>query len=200
MKAYIILANAGKINKEELNNSFIIGADKGAYYAITNGIIPDISIGDYDSCTNEEIEVIKKNSKKVITLNSIKDKSDTNEAIDLVKDYDEIIILGGIKGKRFDHLYANILELKNNPKLKMVDDETLMLTTSMKHNVLTKYKYMSVFALEDSVIDIVNCKYPLTNYYLKTNDPLGLSNEPYENGYIDIKKGRVLIIYSIDDH
>lgn len=64
MKRVLILANINKINKEILNDSYVIGVDKGAYVASLNNIIMDVAIGDFDSIETEMMETIKDHSKK----------------------------------------------------------------------------------------------------------------------------------------
>ena len=199
MRAAIILKNA---DLKQFNNYYdiIIGADRGALHAIKNGIIPDISIGDFDSVTDSELDIIKKNSKKIIKLNPIKDKSDTEEAIELVKDYDEIHILGGIKGKRIEHLFANIISLINYPNASLKDEDSLIeIINDNNYKIKKEYKFISLYAIEESIITLKGFKYNLNNYLLKTNDPLCLSNEIINNPKIELKKGKLLIIYSHGD-
>lgn len=199
MRAAIILKNA---DLKQFNNYYdiIIGADRGALHAIKNGIIPDISIGDFDSVTDSELDIIKKNSKKIIKLNPIKDKSDTEEAIELVKDYDEIHILGGIKGKRIEHLFANIISLINYPNASLKDEDSLIeIINDNNYKIKKEYKFISLYAIEESIIVLKGFKYNLNDYLLKTNDPLCLSNEIINNPKIELKKGKLLIIYSHGD-
>ena len=200
MKAAIILKDAylNKFNKNEYD--IIIGADRGALHAINNGIIPDISIGDFDSVSKEEFEIINNNSKKIIKLNCIKDTSDTNSAIKLVKDYDEIHILGGIKGKRIEHLFSNIIDLINYPNLSLMDEDSLIeVIRDNNYKIKDGYKFISLFSIEDSIISLNGFKYNLNKYLLKPNDSLCLSNEIIDNPKIDLEKGKVIIIYSHAD-
>ena len=202
MKRVLILANINKINKEILNDSYVIGVDKGAYVASLNNIIMDVAIGDFDSIETEMMDTIKDHSKKIIKLNSIKDFTDTNEALALCDPSDEIIILGGIQGKRIEHFYANILELKRNPNLKMLDDYSLIETKNKSFKPNMDYKYISFFSLEEeSIISLSGFSYNLDNYSLKENDPLCISNEINTNNpFVEIKKGRLLVIYTKEDH
>lgn len=200
MKAAIILKDAylNKFNKNEYD--IIIGADRGALHAIKNGIIPDISIGDFDSVSKEEFEIINNNSKKIIKLNCIKDTSDTNSAIKLVKEYDEIHILGGIKGKRIEHLFSNIIDLINYPNLSLMDEDSLIeVIRDNNYKIKDGYKFISLFSIEDSIISLNGFKYNLNKYLLKPNDSLCLSNEILDNPKIDLEKGKVIIIYSHAD-
>ena len=199
MKAAIILKDAYLKN---FNNYYdlIIGADKGALHAIKNGIIPDISIGDFDSVNDLEFELIKNKSKRIIKLNPIKDKSDTSEAIDLVKNYDEIHILGGIKGKRIEHLFSNIIDIINHDNILIKDEDSLIeVVKDNNYKVRYDYKFVSLYAISDSIISLTGFKYNLDNYNLKLFDSLCLSNEIIDNPKIELKKGKLLIIYSYQD-
>lgn len=200
MRAVIILKNILNIDKKYIDNSFVVGADRGAYNAIMHNINLDVSIGDFDSVTKEELEIIEKHSKQVIKLNPIKDKTDTLEALELVKDYDEIIILGGITGKRIEHFYANLLLFYEYPNLKIIDDNTLIMSTSKSIEPEEGYKFVSIFSLDDNTnISLSGFKYELNNYDLKMKDPLGISNEITHNPFIIINSGKILIIYTKDD-
>lgn len=202
MKRVLILANISNINKEFLEDSYIIGVDKGAYIAAINNIEMDIAIGDFDSIQPEMMTTIEKYSKKIIKLNSIKDFTDTNEALGLCDSNDDIYILGGIQGKRIEHFYANIIELKNNSNLKMIDDYSLIETKSQSFIPRSDYKYISFFSIEnESIISLRGFSYNLNDYLLKENDPLCISNEINSlNPYVEIKKGRLLVIYTKEDH
>lgn len=200
MRAAIILFNINKIDKDCLKDALIIGVDKGALNAINHNIQLDIAIGDFDSVSKSELDLIKNNSKRIIKLNPIKDETDTLEAINLCKDYDEITIYGGIKGKRIEHFYANLILLRNHKNIKMIDDNSLIEIKNKSFIPNLNYKFISLFSLNDNTnISLTGFKYNLSNYDLKSNDPLCISNEIISNPYIDINNGELLIIYSKDD-
>jgi len=200
MRAVLIIGNNYKLNNDDLKNSYIIGVDKGALYCLHNNIKMDLAVGDFDSVSKEEFEIINNNSKKIIKLNCIKDTSDTNSAIKLVIDYDEIHILGGIKGKRIEHLFSNIIDLINYPNLSLRDEDSLIeVIRDNNYKIKNGYKFISLFALEDSIISLNGFKYNLNKYLLKPNDSLCLSNEIIDNPKIDLEKGKVIIIYSHAD-
>ncbi len=200
MRAVIILFNIDKIDKKYLEDALVIGADKGALNAVSKGIKLDIAIGDFDSVTNDEFELIKNNSKKIIKLNPIKDETDTKEALELVKAYDEIIILGGIKGNRIEHFYANLLLFYKYKNLKMIDDNSLIEAHDESFKPNLDYKFISIFSLDDNTnITLSGFKYNIENYSLKMSDPLGISNEIIDSPYITINSGKILIIYTKND-
>ena len=132
----------------------------------------------------------------------MKDKTDTEEAILLVKDYDEILILGGIKGKRIEHFYANLMLLFKYPTVKMKDENSLIEIKWESFIPNKNYKYISLFPIEDkTILSLMGMKYNLENYTLKRNEPtLGISNECMDNPYVEIKSGGLLVISSMEDH
>lgn len=199
MKAAIILKDAYLDNFDNCYD-IIIGCDRGALHAINNNIIPDIAIGDFDSVNKNEYELIENKIKKIIKLNPVKDESDTHEAIEYVKNYDLIEVLGGISGKRIEHLFSNIIDLINYNNVIMKDKYSLIeIINNNDYSFRKEYKYVSIFAIDDSLISLKGFKYNISDYLLKRNDPLCLSNEIINNPKIDIKSGKLLVIYSYSD-
>ncbi len=200
MKAAIILKDAYLENFNKKNYDTIIGADRGSLIAISNDIKLDIAIGDFDSVNEEEFNLIKKNSKRIIKLNPIKDTSDTNSAIKLVKDYDEIYLLGGIGGNRIEHLFANIIDLINYPNLHIMNRYSLIeIINDSNYQIRNDYKFISFYSLDNNtIITLKGFKYNLDNYNLKMNDSLCLSNEIIDEPYLKLN-GKLLVIYSKED-
>ena len=200
MKAVIILGNIDNIDNNLINDSFVIGVDKGAYNAYKKNIKLDVAIGDFDSINESELNELS-NYTKIIKLNPIKDSTDTNEAIKLANSYDEILILGGIKGKRIEHFFANYIELINNPKISILDDNSCIFTADKDTILNNTYKYVSIFSITPfSKISLEGFKYSLNQYKLANNDPLCISNEIISNPIIKIHNGRLLIICSRNDN
>lgn len=199
MKAVILLAHTTYYDKEILNNAYIIGCDKGAYNAALNGITMDVAIGDFDSVDIDMMNLINKYAKRVIKLNPIKDKTDTSEAIDLVSMYDEVYILGGIQGKRIEHFIANMIELINHHNLILIDEYSRIEYHNTTFTPRIDYKFISLFTPTEATITLTNMKYEVSNYILKYNDPLAISNEAKNNPLIEIKSGELIVIYTKDD-
>lgn len=201
MKAALILGNVCNILDEYLKDRVLIGVDKGAYLAYTKGIHLDIAIGDFDSISEAMLECVYKNSDRVIRLNPVKDLTDTAEAIALCRDYSDILIIGGIEGKRIEHFLANLILLKNDKRISMVDDNSKIETHEESFIPASSYKYLSFFSVEkESIITLKGFKYELNSYILKDNDALCISNEIVTNPEVVIRKGRILAIYSNNDH
>ncbi|NLC96934.1 MAG: thiamine diphosphokinase [Erysipelotrichaceae bacterium] len=180
-----------------------IGVDKGALFLANNGIMMERAIGDFDSISEKEIELIDKKTYKLIKLDKEKDISDSEAAVNLAIElgYEEIIILGGL-GKRQDHTYVNMkLLLKFDGQISIMDKHNYIRILKRGSFDLLKhgYKYISFFAIKDSVISLENMKYSLSNKVLKEDDLIGLSNEIVgEIGKLIIHQGTILCIQSND--
>lgn len=175
---------------------YLIGVDRGAFNAISNGIKLDFAIGDFDSVSQVELETLKELTKVKI-LNPIKDETDTLEAVKYAYIIsDDVTILGGIQGRRIEHFIANICLFNSFPNLKIRDDNSLIYVKNNSFK-LDKggYHYVSFFALDDVTNLCLNgFKYNLDNYHLKTYDSLGISNEPISQPMVSFTKGRLLVI------
>lgn len=202
MKAVVVIGKNYSFNNDDFKNAYVIGVDKGALLCLKNEIKMDIAIGDFDSITQDELDLLYKETE-VIRLNPIKDETDTCEALEYCNGYDDITILGGIMGNRIEHFYANLLLLENYPNIKIKDDNSLIFTASnditLKKSI---YKYVSIFSLSDNtILSLSGFKYDLDSYHMNRLNPLGVSNEILnENALINIKNGKILIILSKDDN
>ena len=200
MDTVIVLGNISIINLDDLKNKYIIGVEKGAIKLIELGYKPDLAIGDFDSCNSVDIEIIENNAKEFIKLNPIKDLTDTEEAI--LKAKGNILILGGIKGKRIEHFYANIKLLEKYKNIIMKDEYSKIYIKEESFSLTNEYKYISLFSLtNESLISISGMKYNLDNYILRSDNPtLGISNEYVKDGFVTIKSGKLLVFESKEDH
>lgn len=191
-------------NLKLLPNSIKVGIDKGTIIALNNAIKLDYALGDFDSISDLEYLKVKKEIKNVIKLNPIKDETDTEYAIKMFNTASKIIIHGGIKGKRIEHLLANLNIVLKYDNILFQDDESLVfkLPNYLEIDKLTylDYKYISFFAAENSIIDLKGFKYNLNYYHFNKFDNLCISNE------IEAKKATIrfngigLIIFSKNDY
>lgn len=201
MKAVLVIGNNYKFNKEDFYNSYVIGVDKGALYCLNNDIKMDLAVGDFDSIKKDELESIKKITK-IVKLNPIKDDTDTEHALNIVKNYDEIVILGGIKGNRIEHFISMLIYLKKYPNLVIKDDNSIIFRAD-KDIILKKdnYKFISLFSFDNNtIISLDGFKYNLDNYNLKENDPLGVSNEIVLDEAKIKLNGKIIIVKTKDDN
>lgn len=185
-------------------NSYLIGIDKGAYLLAKNNIKMDEAIGDFDSINEEEYLLVQRYAKKITTLKKIKDDTDTFAAYQKYKDLvSSIEIVGGIEGKRIEHFLANLNLLKEDEKVSLIDDNSLIKSYSSSPTpyIFEDKDYYSFFAIKDSLISLKGFVYPLENYLLKEDDSLCISNEINSlEGELFVHQGRIILIKSKFDH
>ena len=188
------------LNKEE--NDLLIVADAGYlnFKKIKNLDDSDIDllIGDFDSLNTIP------NNIPIRKLNPIKDDTDVMDAIKYALNlgYKEFELYGCIGG-RIEHSLANISALAfikdNNANAKIVNGKQVIeIIENEIKEFNNQYKgYLSLFSFsDDSLISLYNFKYNLEDCVIKNSFPIGIDNEFIgKNSLINVKKGRVLIIY-----
>ncbi|GEN47416.1 thiamine diphosphokinase [Ligilactobacillus pobuzihii] len=87
-----------------------VGADYGAVRLIKAGIRPVLSVGDFDSSSEKEIELVRQNSDKSVIRPKKEDVTDTMLALRyIISDLDfEKIVIYGATGARLDQLLSNL--------------------------------------------------------------------------------------------
>lgn len=191
------------IDSEKLvrENDLIICADSGYIYAEKLNIVPDIILGDFDSYSGNFPD-----GAEICRSIPEKDDTDTMLAVKtaLSRGCNEITLYGAL-GKRFDHAYANIQTLiyayENSCKMLILDSENEITVQGAGESRYKKREgwYFSVFALTETaeVVKFSGVKYPLENFNLKTDFPIGVSNEiEGDEAVLNIKNGLVLIVRS----
>lgn len=196
VKALLVASMAKHIPTDHFD--FVVGVDRGALLCVQQGLNMDIAIGDFDSVTKEELELIGLHSKKVVMLDAVKDETDSQAAMAYVESFDEVILCGGLGG-RIDHQQININLAKKDSRLKLWDENHLIYAV-VGAKIIKKagYRYLSLFACEPSVVDLKGVKYPLDHRSITEDDLYLVSNEIIdEEAYLSVK-GKVLIIQSKD--
>lgn len=209
-----IIIAAGDLTVSELNVSeadLVIAADGGIGYMGVLGVEPDIILGDFDSLSDEErraVEVLKGEiPERVITLPVEKDDTDTMAAIrlGLERGYRDFRIYGGTGGSRLDHTIANIqslLFIKNHDAVGYLMDGNGMIfvikneTVDFRENM---HGMMSLFSLtgKSEGVTISGMKYPLNDYTLTNDFPIGISNSFIgQAASVTVKNGEVLCMVS----
>lgn len=195
----LVLGNIKAIDKELLIGD-LIGVDYGAKLLAQEGIQMQLSIGDFDSVVEEDLEVIKKHSNEMIVLQKEKDESDFEAALKRTHGYEKVYVCGGLGG-RFDHLYVNIQLLKNDNRLVFLDEQNqIEVKIEGTYPIIrNEFQYVSFFSLNEAVISLIGFKYALDQYPLKHDDLFALSNELlYEKAKLIVHSGKVLMIQSKD--
>lgn len=181
---------------------YVIAADAGYKYCLAEKVTPDLVVGDFDSLGAAP------DFPNIVKMPVEKDDTDTLHAmrIGLEKGYTRFEIYGGTGGKRPDHTIANLQCLlflvKNGARGAMYGDgvlytvihnETLCLPPRPDGNI-------SVFCLDGQALGVTlkGLKYPLNDYTLSSDFPIGVSNSftgsPAE---ISVKDGTLILTYDI---
>lgn len=195
------------IKKEKY--SYMIAADKGLEFFFRNNMCPDIIVGDYDSVDTKALEYFKSQAVKMITLNPVKDDTDTEFAIrKAIAEGATAITLLGATGTRLDHVFGNVellgIGLQEAVFIELVDahnrirmiDSTLDLRKDMQFG---KYVSLIPFSKEVTGVTLEGFKYPLKEAKIERFCTLGISNEIVdETAMICIGEGIALVIESRD--
>ncbi|RUT36594.1 thiamine diphosphokinase [Paenibacillus zeisoli] len=208
----VLIFTGGNIKKDSIHeiqeDDFIIGADKGALFLVDNGIQPDIAAGDFDSVTEDELERIRKSSRKLFTCDPVdKNLTDTELAFEMALDQrpEEVVMIGAI-GSRLDHSLANIQMMLRGLQHKVVssilDEHNYISLTGSSLKVKDRgFTYVSLLPLTPEVTGITlnGFMYPLQDATIQMGQSLGISNRlTGHEGTIQIESGLLLVIQSKD--
>ncbi|WP_442601894.1 thiamine diphosphokinase [Paenibacillus sp. KN14-4R] len=208
----IVIVSGGQLGPWVLrqihSDDILVGADRGAWFLIQNGLQPDLSLGDFDSVTVDELEQIRQNSKQFMDCDPIdKDYTDTELALRwALEQQPQSIAMLGTLGSRLDHSLANIHllypALASGISCVMIDAHN-EIRLIREQTLITKgpYTHISLLPLSMEVtgITLTGFQYPLNNATLQIGQSLGISNVLLEQtGIIDIKSGHLLVIQSKD--
>ena len=180
-----------------------IGADKGALFLARKKIRMAFAIGDFDSVSDNERGWIELYSDEVIALNTVKNNSDSEAAVDeaIRRGYRMIYIVGATGG-RLDHEIVNIrLCWKYPDRVVLFDDKNFTRALGEGAHRINKngYRYLSIFAENECELSVNGFKYELDHRVITEKDLYGLSNEIVgETGEIYVHRGNVLTVQTND--
>lgn len=182
----------------------LFGIDKGAFLLAQKGFKDFVALGDFDSIGEEELELIKKCTNKIIKLNPIKDDTDLEHCLKYLKDndYTDVEIYGALGGRQ-DH---NLLNLKliylSDLNIVAYGQNNKVFNLKKGKHIISKddYKYLSLFTFEKSLLNLVGTKYPIDIKEINLFDNYTTSNEILNNECgLDIIQGRLLVIQTSDN-
>jgi thiamine pyrophosphokinase len=186
---------------------YVIGVDRGAYWLIKHGIVPDLAIGDFDSVSTREARLIETKVKNVIRHPVAKDATDLELAIEYAKTLvpKEVGIFGAI-GTRYDHTYAGIMLLarlaSHNIYGYIVDNfnEIFIVRRVARLTSAGEFPYVSLFPLQSkAVVTLKGFRYNVTRQVFVLGSTLGVSNEIVgKNAQVIVHQGAILLIRSRD--
>ncbi len=187
-----------------------IGADRGALEILDRGIMITYAVGDFDSVTQEQKEVIFANARHTDEYSHIKDKTDLEIALQTAFDLNaKKIYLFGITGGRLDHELINVQLLytiiaKGIKAIIINRWNQLELKEPGTHKVFKDklYPFISFVPFTERVrgISLSGFAYPLTNYDVTWGSTRLISNWlQLEMGSVSFKEGLLLFVQSRDN-
>lgn len=194
-------------------DDYVIAVDGGLGYCGILNVEPDLIIGDFDSLSEGEaqaLEILRSEiPEKIITLPGEKDETDMLAALKhgLSLGYRDFRIYAGTGG-RLEHTLANIqclLYLKNRDAAGYLVDGTgmiLVLQNEAIHLNRNLRGILSLFCLgrEAEKVNIENMKYPLKDYHMSNDFPIGISNEFIgKEAVISVENGELLCVIQYAD-
>lgn len=208
----VLIFSGGNLNHWSISNikedDFIIGVDRGAYFLYTNGIKMNVAIGDFDSVTKKEKDLILANTNEMISCDAIdKNETDTEMAYNYaLKKQPKEILLFGVLGTRFDHSIANIQLLYSGLQAginsKIIDEwNEIQLVNSQLVIHKNKFRNISLlpFTQEVKGVTLEGFQYPLQNATIKIGESIGISNVLNGDfGKITVTSGILQVIESND--
>ena len=179
----------------------VICADAGILHAEKIGVVPDFWVGDLDSSDKNH------KCKELLKLPTEKDDTDTMSAARLaVSKGVTSVRMFGCTGTRLDHTFANLFVLKfllDSGVSATIEDEhnKIFLLTKGNHKIKGEVnRFLSMLPFCSEVrLSIRGVKYPLSNYTLQDNFPVGVSNQIIdEYCEIEINSGTLAVFLSND--
>lgn len=177
----------------------IIGVDKGAYIIASQGKRMDLAIGDFDSVTKEEFDLIQSLSKEVIVLPKEKNETDSEAALAYTQGYDSVWMTGVIGG-RMDHELINLQLMKQDHRITLLDEyQQVFIADSTVSLQKGEYTYVSLFPLVPSCISFEGVSYPLNHQWVNSEDLYLVSNEIInQEALLTILSGSLMVVMSRD--
>ncbi len=180
------------------DDDFFIYCDAGLKHEERFDRPADLIIGDFDSAKNPD------RSTETIVLPHEKDDTDTFFAAKegIKRGFDEFLLVG-VTGGRLDHTLGNaaiLTMLSNNDKHGVIVDDysEIEMISDKPAYVSDKYPYFSLLNITGVCrgVRVKNALYPLDNAELKTDFPLGVSNEVIKGKTAEIKigEGKALLV------
>lgn len=188
-----------------------VGVDRGSIHLLNYGFIPDIAVGDFDSITAEEYDLLKEKNINIEKHPPEKDETDMELALTLAFSYNpNRIRIFGATGGRLDHFLGNLFFLINLKErnehiaFEMIDRKNLIEVKqpgTYKIKRLPDKQYISFIPITKNVENLTldGFKYPLNNRHIFFGSTLCISNELiYNYGTYSFSKGILLVIRSND--
>ena len=195
---------------EVLRGRKILAVDKGIEICRDLNILPEILIGDFDSAEISAVDWAVKNKIPIERHPVDKDLTDTQLALNLVEKTCSLLptpyslIITGIFGGRFDHLFSNIFTCAaSKVKTCLADEREIIFFVNGGENFTVKLflkpSALSLLPITEIVegVTLKNVRWELENATLRQNFPNAISNRVESDKIkISVKNGTLAIYFS----
>lgn len=163
-------------------------ADAGAVYCAECGLVPQILCGDCDSAETALYSFLKQQGTEIKQYNPLKDDTDLQLLLEEIPR--QPLIVSGIWGGRFDHLYSNVFSLlayreKYGYPVIMADEQEVMLLLKENEQAelnLADWKKVTAVSLlplsKSCCVSLNGVYWPLNEGSINLLHPYAVSNVP----------------------
>ena len=188
----------------------LIAMEKGALFCLSQGVRPDLVVGDFDTAGEEGYRAVLAEGIPVERHPAAKDATDTELAVELaVKDGADEVVLLCATGTRLDHVLGNIAMLsrlrERGIEAEIIDPHNrIRLAAPGTYTFFREEmegRYLSLIPYGGSVFGVTlkGFRFPANDAELPPDSSLGISNELAEDtGTVSFTKGQLLMIVSKD--
>jgi thiamine pyrophosphokinase len=183
--------------------ALVIGADRGAEYALACGLRVEAAVGDFDSITAAGLEALERAGVRIERHPSAKDATDLELALDAAAALGprRILMVGGAGG-RLDHLLGELSLLASDVYAGIELDAVLgraMVNVVRGERLLVGRagELISLLALHGPAVGVVaeGLVYPLRGETLAPGSSRGISNVfAAEEARVSLESGVVLAV------
>ena len=181
----------------------IFAVDKGIEICRDLNILPKILIGDFDSAESSAVNWARENKIPIERHPVDKDFTDTQLALNLT-DEKSFVVLTGIFGGRFDHLFSNVFTCATAKVNTCLADEREVIFFVRGGESFTVKFFVRPMALSllpiteiCEGVTLKNVHWELENATLKQNFPNAVSNRVESDTIkISIKSGTLVVYFS----
>lgn len=193
--------------KDTKQYDYVICADSGMRHARKLNCMPNLIVGDFDSCSVEDLTYYHHLNVSIERYNPVKDQTDTEIAIEkaILRGATHITVYGGI-GTRLDHSLGNIhllyMLLKKGIGACLMNPHNTVCMTDKEMSLegeIGDIISLIPFAGEAYGVTTEHLGYPLVDATLKVGTSLGISNYmTAKKAVIQVKRGTLLVILAKD--
>ena len=205
----IAVFTGGRLSGFSTDFELFVGVDRGSLFLLKNQLPLDLAVGDFDSVSKEELQMIQEKAGDFIKAAPEKDDTDTELALKAIfSKYPQAqVTIFGAFGGRIDHMMSNLF-LPSDPELAPFmrqitlrdEQNTVQFYPAGSNKVLPEKEmiYVSFMADGDADLTIKGAKYELdaSNFFKKK---IYSSNEFLDQPItVNLKSDYLIVIQSKD--